>query len=81
MYRKTIFATAFALFAAPAFGSQCPMDMAAIDAALGANPQITAEQLAEVQALRAEGETLHTAGDHDGSMAALAKAKGILGLQ
>lgn len=81
MYRKTIFAAAFTLLAAPAFGYHCPADMAQIDEALAANPQITAEQLTEVQALRAEGETLHTAGDHDGSVAALAKAKAILGLK
>lgn len=80
MYRKTIFAAAFTLLAAPAFGFQCPMDMAAIDEALAANPQISAEQMAEVKALRAEGESLHASGDHDGSVAALAKAKAILGL-
>ncbi|WP_149140400.1 hypothetical protein [Gemmobacter caeruleus] len=75
-----VLAVAFTLLAAPALAFQCPMDMAAIDAALAANPTLSAEQLAEVTALRAEGESLHAAGDHDGSVAALAKAKAILGL-
>ena len=42
-------ALSLALLAAPAFGFQCPMDMAAIDEALAANPQISAEQMAEVE--------------------------------
>lgn len=69
------------LITTPAFAHHCPADMAAIDAALAANPQITAEQLAEAQTLRADGQTQHEAGDHDASVATLAKAMQILGIQ
>ena len=64
-----------------ALANQCPKDMAEIDAAMAANPQITAEQKAEVVKLRAEGEALHKAGDHAASIETLAKAKEILGLK
>ncbi|SEN82305.1 hypothetical protein SAMN04488103_10858 [Gemmobacter aquatilis] len=68
------------LAATPALAFHCPADMAAIDAALAANPALTAEQLAEVTALRAEGEAQHVAGNHDASVATLAKAMAILGI-
>lgn len=80
--KRLLLATAFSLaFALPALASQCPTDMAKIDEALAANPSLSAEQLAEVQALRAEGEAQHQAGDHQASVDALAKAKSILGIQ
>ena len=60
---------------------QCTKDMAEIDAALAANPQISAEQKAEVMKLRAEGEAQHAGGKHDNSVAILAQAKAILGLK
>ena len=79
---KRYLAIVAALFIAqPVFAFQCPADMAGIDAALAANPTLTAEQLAEVQAFRAEGEAMHTAGKHDESMAALKSAKDILGIE
>jgi hypothetical protein len=56
------------------------MDMQQIDAALAANPKLSAEQLAEVKKLRAEGEAQHNAGDHAKSVDTLAKAKAILGI-
>ncbi len=80
MKHLTLAAT-FCLLAAPAFAGQCPMDMAKIDAALAANSTLSAAQLAEVQALRAEGQALHESGDHAASVATLAEAKGILGIQ
>lgn len=64
-----------------ALANQCPKLMAEIDAALAANPQISAEQKAEVLKLRGEGEAQHAAGQHDDSVATLAKAKAILGLK
>ncbi|MEX1109201.1 MAG: hypothetical protein WEC00_09845 [Dongiaceae bacterium] len=80
--KKFVLAAVFALAVSlPAFANQCPMDMAEIDAALAMSPDLTAEQFAEVERLRAEGEALHTAGDHDGSVAALAEAKAILGIE
>ncbi|GJB18223.1 hypothetical protein KAM364_01350 [Aeromonas caviae] len=41
---------------------------------------VSAEQLAEVKQLRADGETLHNAGKHQESVDTLAKAMAILGI-
>ncbi len=64
-----------------ALASQCPKVMAEVDAAMAANPQISAEQKAEVMKLRAEGEAQHAGGQHAESVATLTKAKEILGLK
>ncbi len=77
--KRTLIAAAFTLVAAPAFAFQCPADMSAIDAAL-ATASLSAEDLAKVQELRAQGEALHASGDHQASVDALAEAKAILGL-
>ncbi|WP_235917239.1 hypothetical protein [Maritimibacter harenae] len=53
--------------------------MAEVEAAL-AETSLTDDQKAEVEALRAEGEELHTAGEHAASIAKLNEAKEILGL-
>jgi hypothetical protein len=66
--------------AAPAFATQCPTDMAAIDAALAAGPDLSAQQLNTVQAIRAEAEVFHDSGNYGAAVAALAKAKAILGI-
>lgn len=63
-----------------AFANSCPKEMKAIDAALP-KAKLSASQMSEVKKLRAEGETHHKAGKHAESMAALNKAKGILGIQ
>jgi hypothetical protein len=55
--------------------------MKAIDDALAKHPQISAEQMAEVKKLRAEGEALHKAGKHQESVETLGKAMKILGIQ
>jgi hypothetical protein len=55
--------------------------MAKIDAKLAENPPLTAEQPAEVQKLRQEGEAYHKAGNHQQSVDTLAKAMTILGIQ
>ncbi len=68
-------------FATPAFAFHCPADMAKIDAKLAENPPLTAEQLAEVQKLRKEGEDYHNAGNHQEAVDTLAKAMQILGIQ
>ncbi|WP_170326817.1 hypothetical protein [Ruegeria arenilitoris] len=73
-------AAAFCLFAAPAFAGQCPTDIAAIDAALAAGPDLSEEQITQVETWRDEGAALHDAGDHDASVATLAQAKELLGL-
>lgn len=66
---------------APAFAFHCPADMAKIDAALAENPSLSADQLAEVKRLRAEGEEAHAAGNHQESVDKLAQAMDILGVQ
>lgn len=73
-------AAILAVVAAPAFARHCPMDMAQIDRALALNPQLSAEDLAEVKKLRAEGEALHKNGNHPDSEAKLEQAKKILGV-
>lgn len=66
--------------AGPAFASQCPMDMAKIDAALQ-TAQLTPEQKARVMELRQQGEQQHKAGQHQQSMESLGEAKEMLGIQ
>lgn len=81
MRKHLLAATAFALglaFAMPADAGRCPADMARIDAALAADPQLTDEQLAQVRQLREEGEELHNAGQHAESEAKLAEAMALL---
>jgi hypothetical protein len=79
MKRFALFAAA-ALFAATASAHNCPNEMKAIDAALP-KAKLNASQMSEVKKLRADGEQLHKAGKHSESMAALTKAKGILGIK
>lgn len=73
-------AAALALASTAALAGRCPADMKAIDAALP-NAKLNVAQAAEVKKLRADGEQFHKAGKHAESMAALGKAKGILGLK
>ncbi|MFQ5755388.1 MAG: hypothetical protein ACE5H7_04760 [Acidiferrobacterales bacterium] len=70
-----------ALVALPAYAFHCPGDMAKIDAALKAGPNVSAGQLAEAKKLRAEGGKLHKSGQHAQSVATLAKAMKILGIK
>ena len=77
--KRHLLAAALVLAAGPAFAFQCPADMAEIDAAL-ASASLSAEDLARVQELRAEGERLHAAGEHQASVDTLAEAKALLGL-
>ncbi len=74
-------AAAFTLLASPLLAGQCPADIAAIDAALAAGTELSEEDLAKVQDLRDEGQSLHDSGDHDASVATRAEAKGLLGLE
>lgn len=68
-------------FAAPALAFQCPADVAKVDAALAANTTLTAEQRAEVEKYRTDGDQLHQSGKHQDAVDTLAKAKVILGIQ
>ncbi|MBY6057336.1 hypothetical protein KUV26_06055 [Leisingera daeponensis] len=74
-------AAAITLLASPLLAGQCPADIAAIDAALAAGTELSEEDLATVQELRDEGQSLHDSGDHDASVATLAEAKGLLGIE
>lgn len=78
--KKIFLAAALAFATASAFAGHCPMDMKQIDAALAEHPKLSAEQLAEVKKLRAEGEAQHKAGKHSESLETLGKAKEILGI-
>ena len=78
--QRTALMLALGFFAASAFANSCPREMKAIDAALP-NAKLNASQMAEVKKLRADGEKFHKDGKHSESMAALGKAKGILGIK
>lgn len=78
--RNLTLAAIFALVAAPALAGQCPADIAAINAALSAGTSLSDAQVAEVEALRDEGQRLHGAGEHRNSVETLARAKDMLGL-
>jgi hypothetical protein len=78
--KRLAFALVLSLVAATAFAHNCPNEMRAIDAAMP-KAQLDADKMAEVKKLRAEGEQAHKAGKHDESMAALGKAKAILGIK
>jgi len=77
---RSALAAAALLASSAAFAFHCPADMKRIDEALAKNPQLTAEQMADVKKLRAEGEALHKAGKHQESIDTLAKAMKILGI-
>ena len=78
--RSLIAAVLFAM-AGSAFAAHCPMDMKKIDEAMAKGPSLSADQLAQVKKLRAEGETLHKAGKHGDSVEKLGEAMSILGIQ
>ena len=80
MTRIILIAFLTAGLAGPALAFHCPKDWKAIDAALAKNPQLSAEQTAEVKKRRTEGEKLHKAGNHAGAVETLAKAMKILGI-
>jgi|HigsolmetaAR202D_1030399.scaffolds.fasta_scaffold01573_14 hypothetical protein len=81
--RKSVIGVAIVLagLAVTAYAGHCPMDMKEIDAALSSGEtKLSAEQLAQVKKLRAEGEAAHKAGNHGESMQKLGEAKQLLGI-
>ncbi|UWR95036.1 hypothetical protein [Phaeobacter inhibens] len=78
--KQLTLAAAITLLALPLLAGQCPADIAAIDAALAAGTELSEADLATVQELRDEGQSLHDAGDHDASVQTLAEAKAMLGI-
>ena len=81
MKLRSFFAAGALLACGAAFAMHCPADMKKIDEALAKSPKLSAEQMAEVKKLRAEGEELHKANKHQQSVDTLAKAMKILGVQ
>jgi len=81
MQFRSMVAAAALLASSTAFAFHCPADMKKIDEALAKNPSLTAEQMADVKKLRAEGEAFHKAGKHQESVDTLAKAMKILDIK
>jgi hypothetical protein len=73
-------ALALALSSGTAFAFHCPADVKKIDAAMAMNPTLDASQMKAVKELRATGEDLHKSGKHHASVAVLAEAMRILGI-
>lgn len=78
--RKLLVTLTLATASGLALAHGCPGEMKTIDAKLATNPQLSAEQKAKVEKLRAEGEAQHKAGNHDASMKSLGEAKKILAI-
>ena len=77
MRRLAVF-FATALLSTSLWAMHCPADMAKIDDLLKSDPPSDAKVLAQVQQLRAEGETLHKAGNHGESVKVLGEALQLL---
>jgi hypothetical protein len=78
MMKRTFIASALAMaISTPVMASHCPMDAKVIDNALQ-RTSLTEMQKTEVKALRDEGMSLHSSGDHRKSEQTLAKAMRIL---
>lgn len=77
--RSIVVAVSLALASSVALANSCPKEMKAIDAALP-KAKLSEMQMSEVKKLRADGEKFHKAGKHSESLAALGKAKKMLGI-
>ena len=79
--RKSLIITALVFgFVTPAFVTNCPNDIKAIQTALK-TATLSDEDKAFVEKHLKKGEMQHSAGNHEKSLKSLAKAKGKLGLQ
>lgn len=79
--KQIAFAAFLVTASSMALAFHCPKDMKKIDEALAKGPKLSAEQLAEVKKLRAEGESLHKAGKHQESVDTLGKAMKMLSIE
>lgn len=77
---KTVLAVLLISASSLAFAHNCPNEMKAIDAKLGTAQGISAEDMAKIKSLRADGEKFHKQGKHTESMEALGQAKKMLGI-
>jgi hypothetical protein len=68
-------------FSLPVFAASCPKDMKKIDAALAANPSVSATDMARIKELRASGEQKHKSGNHSESVTDLHEAMKLLGIE
>ncbi|MEH6389726.1 MAG: hypothetical protein V7772_17850 [Pseudomonas profundi] len=76
--RRILIFIAAAVFSFPVLAMHCPKDMARIDAMLQNNPPNDIEVRERVAKLRAKGEDLHNAGEHEGAVEVLGEALGLL---
>ncbi len=79
---KKLIIAAFALtaFTVPALASQCPSEIAKVDAALP-TAKVTETVKERVKELRDEAAKLHDGGKHQQSVQTLAEAKVLLGIE
>ena len=78
--RSTLLAVSLSALATPVLAGHCPVDVAAIDAALAGDHGLDANALMVVQTLRDRGADLHPS-DHGASLAHLHAAMDLLGLE
>ncbi|HEV7929532.1 MAG TPA: hypothetical protein VGP12_05295 [Nitrosospira sp.] len=74
-----ILAVLLFLISSLAFAHNCPNEMKAIDAKMKSAKGLSAEDMAKVKTLRADGEKFHKEGKHTESMKSLQEAKKMLG--
>jgi len=78
--KQVLLATSLMCLSTLAMAHGCPGEMKKIDAALPTS-KLSAQDMSKVKDLRAKGEEQHKAGHHTESMATLAEAKKIAGVQ
>ena len=78
--KQVLLATSLLCLSTLAMAHGCPGEMKKIDAALP-TAKLSAQDMSKVKDLRAKGEEQHKAGQHTESMATLAEAKKIAGVQ
>jgi len=78
--KQVLLATSLMCLSTFAMAHGCPSEMKKIDAALP-TAKLSAQDMSKVKDLRAKGEEQHKAGQHTESMATLAEAKKIAGVQ
>ena len=78
--KQVLLATSLMCLSILAMAHGCPGEMKKIDAALP-TAKLSAQDMSKVKDLRAKGEEQHKAGQHTESMATLAEAKKIAGVQ
>jgi hypothetical protein len=76
---KPLFAVLLLSVSSLAFAHNCPNEMKAIDAKMKSAKGLSAEDMAKVKTLRADGEKFHKEGKHTESMKSLQEAKKMLG--